>query len=138
MKKVMLFGTFDILHKGHENLFKQARKYGDFLIACVARDKNVKNFKGCFPFFKEKQRLLNLKKSQWPDRVCLGDKKNFLKPILRHKPDIICLGYDQKIPVKELRKKLKGKKLNIKFIKLKSFKSYLYKSSILRKKYAGH
>ncbi|MBI2582387.1 adenylyltransferase/cytidyltransferase family protein, partial [Candidatus Woesearchaeota archaeon] len=31
MKKVMCFGTFDLLHLGHLNYFQQAKKYGDYL-----------------------------------------------------------------------------------------------------------
>lgn len=42
MKKVLIFGSFDSLHKGHLNLFKQARKHGDKLIAVVARDETIK------------------------------------------------------------------------------------------------
>jgi len=134
----MLFGTFDILHQGHQNFFRQARKHGDFLIACVGRDLNVLGLKGKLPFFKERQRILNLKKTKWVDKVILGDKKDFLKPILHNKPQIICLGYDQKTSVKELQKKLQANKLTIQIIRLKSFKPRQYKSSILLKKYVGH
>lgn len=134
----MLFGTFDILHKGHQNLFKQARQHGDFLIVCLGRDKNVEKIKGRRPFFQEKKRIFNLKKTNWVEKVILGDKKNFLKPILRLKPHIICLGYDQMSPIKDLKKEFFKYKLNIKLIRLKSFKPRVFKSSILRKKYAGH
>jgi cytidyltransferase-like protein len=45
---VMVFGTFDFLHKGHLNFFKQARSLAKnpYLIASVARDYNVKRIKG--------------------------------------------------------------------------------------------
>ena len=49
MRKIIVFGTFDILHKGHLNLFKQAKQHGDYLMAVIARDKNVKKAKGKFP-----------------------------------------------------------------------------------------
>ena len=40
----MVFGTFDILHQGHLDFFKQARKLvaNPFLVVSVARDVNVK------------------------------------------------------------------------------------------------
>ena len=56
MKAVMVFGTFDILHPGHINFFKQAKKYGN-LIAVIARDRTVKQVKGRLPKYSEKQRL---------------------------------------------------------------------------------
>jgi cytidyltransferase-like protein len=37
--RVMVFGTFDYLHAGHENLFIQARELGDEIVAIIARDK---------------------------------------------------------------------------------------------------
>lgn len=40
--KVMVFGTFAVLHPGRLYFFNQAKKHGDKLIAVVARDVNVK------------------------------------------------------------------------------------------------
>ena len=57
--KVMVFGTFDILHPGHLNFFKQAREFGNFLIAVIARDKTVLKIKGRLPKNNEKKRLKN-------------------------------------------------------------------------------
>ena len=42
-KKVICFGTFDILHLGHVNFFKQAKSLGDELVVVIARDVNVKS-----------------------------------------------------------------------------------------------
>ena len=54
--KIMAFGTFDILHAGHLNFFKQARKLSKypFLIVSVARDVNVKKIKNCCRKIKKK------------------------------------------------------------------------------------
>lgn len=38
MKKVITYGTFDLLHKGHVNLLQEARKLGDYLIVAVSTD----------------------------------------------------------------------------------------------------
>jgi len=126
MKKVMVFGTFDILHKGHLNFFKQARKHGDYLIAVVARDKTVKEIKGILPHHKEKIRLKNVKKHA--DKAVLGMLKNKYKVIEKFKPDIICLGYDQISFIKGL------KKFNISIKRLKPYKAHIHKSNKLRKK----
>ncbi len=60
-KKVMTFGTFDLLHKGHVYFLKQASKYGK-LVVVVARDKNVLKVKGKKPINSERKRLQNIKK----------------------------------------------------------------------------
>ena len=49
MKKVIAFGSFDILHKGHEAYLKEAKSYGDYLVVVVARDENILKFKGKNP-----------------------------------------------------------------------------------------
>jgi FAD synthetase len=146
MKKVMVFGTFDILHKGHFNFFRQARKYGDYLIAIVARDKTVLAVKRKLPRNSEKIRLNNLKNNNLADKVVLGGLKNKHAVIKRLKPDLICLGYDQKAFIKGLKKApiLKarfaganarrwgrgGKK--IKIVRLKPYKPEIYKSSKIK------
>lgn len=38
MKKVITYGTFDLLHKGHVNLLQRARDLGDYLIVAVSTD----------------------------------------------------------------------------------------------------
>lgn len=121
----MVFGTFDILHKGHLNLFEQAKKYGDYLIVVVARDKTVRKIKGKPPRNNEEKRLKAVRK--YADKAVLGYIKDKYKVIKNFKPDIICLGYDQKASLKDLRKF----KLQIK--RLKSYKPNQYKSSKLYK-----
>ena len=45
-KRVLVFGTFDLLHQGHRYFLTQARRFGDTLIAVVARDEFVEERKG--------------------------------------------------------------------------------------------
>lgn len=127
--KIMVFGTFDILHLGHLNFLKQAKKYGDYLIIVVARDKTVKKVKGKKPKKNEKIRLAEIKKLKIADRVVLGDLKNKLRIVYEFKPDIICLGYDQKNFVALLKKI----KFPLKIVRLKPYQAKEYKSSKLNK-----
>lgn len=133
MKKVMVFGTFDIFHKGHKNFLKQAKKHGDYLIVVIARDKTVLKIKNNLPKNTEKVRLNNINKTNIADMVVLGNQNNKLGKISEYKPDIICLGYDQNSFNKNLETDLLllGLK-NTKVIRLNPFKPEIYKSSKLK------
>ena len=38
MKRVMTYGTFDLLHYGHINILKRAKSLGDYLIVGLSSD----------------------------------------------------------------------------------------------------
>jgi len=132
MKRVMVFGTFDILHKGHLNFFKQAKKHGDILIAVAARDKTVKKIKGKKPVNKEIKRLLNVSMVKDVNLAVIGNIDNPYKIIEEYNPNIICLGYDQKSFTEKLKEELKKRKLKAKIIRLKAYKPDVYKSSKMK------
>jgi len=105
MKKVLVFGTFDLLHEGHVSFLEQASRMGDMLIASVSRDAFVKNWKGKTPLNPEGARLRRLLDSGLVSRACLSDQKPGTYEIIRRvKPELICLGYDQD----ELKEDLKA------------------------------
>ena len=134
MKKVIVFGTFDILHKGHLNFFEQAKKLGDFLVVVVARDENVEKIKGKRAWNNAQTRIQEIKKSEISDKVVLGNQKDRYLIIKQEKPDILCLGYDQKVDKEMLSEKLKEYKLEeVQVIRLRAYKPKKYKSSLLKK-----
>lgn len=60
MKRVITYGTFDLLHYGHINLLRRAKQYGDYLIVALSTDDfnwNQKRKKCYFSFDKRKALL---------------------------------------------------------------------------------
>lgn len=129
----MVFGTFDGLHRGHINFLKQAKKHGDYLIAVVARDQTVKRLKKRLPVFKEKKRVKMVRDCGLVDKAILGGRSNPYDIIRRIRPDVICLGYDQKFFVADLTKELKGMGLAVKISRLKPYRPKIFHTSKLRK-----
>ncbi|MBE6757893.1 MAG: glycerol-3-phosphate cytidylyltransferase [Ruminococcaceae bacterium] len=60
MKKVITYGTFDLLHYGHINLLKRAKELGDYLIVALSTDEfnwDCKQ-KKCYFSYEERKKLL--------------------------------------------------------------------------------
>lgn len=60
MKRVITYGTFDLLHYGHINLLRRARNMGDYLIVALSTDEfNWKEKKKkCYFSYEERKQLL--------------------------------------------------------------------------------
>ena len=60
MKRVITYGTFDLLHYGHINLLRRARALGDYLIVALSTDEFNKNCKSkaCYFSYEERRQLL--------------------------------------------------------------------------------
>ena len=79
MKRVITYGTFDLLHYGHINLLKRAKQYGDYLIVALSTDEfnwNAKQKKCYFSYEKRKQLLeairyvdLVIPETSWKQKV---------------------------------------------------------------------
>ena len=129
MKKVIVFGTFDILHKGHLDFFKQAKSHGDFLSVVIGRDANVEKLKGNKPTNDEHQRMLVVYHAEGVDLALLGNKEDPYKVIEEQKPDVICIGYDQESYVDGLEAELEKRGINAEIVRLESYMPETYKSS---------
>ena len=133
MTRVLVFGTFDGLHKGHESYFMQASKFGQ-VIAIVGRDSTILKTKKKLPKFGENERLKAVQESQFISEARLGNEgDNPYKVVEEIKPDIICLGYDQTHFVDKLEAKIKEMGLTIEVKRLNAFEPEKYHSSILNK-----
>jgi len=97
MARVLIFGTFDRLHPGHEFFLRAAQKRGEVWVA-VARDSTVERIKGKRPVQQEEARKCAVEHA-FPDvHVLLGDTHDYLAPFRAVQPDLVLLGYDQALP----------------------------------------
>jgi len=134
-KIVLAFGTFDILHSGHLYYLNKARALGTELVVVVARDGTVVREKGFKPVKDERQRLAIIRALKFVDKAVLGMKTDKLNVISKYKPDIIALGYDQKVSKQTIERFLRANNLRAKVVRLKAHKPASHKSSLLRKRF---
>ncbi len=129
--KVVCAGTFDHFHPGHRDFLRQAKTLGEVLTVIVARDETVKRIKGFLPTHDEQVRKRNVEESGIPELVILGNLDTDLFQIIQElKPDVIALGYDQRVSEEEILKRFPFCTI----VRLISFEPDQYKSSFYRQK----
>jgi len=136
--RIMIFGTFDMIHKGHEHLFMQARSLAErpYLIVSVARDRSVARIKGTLPRKNEEERRAALGAHPLVDEAVLGDLDGYLPHIHAARPDVIALGYDQFGEyVDRLEEDLKREGIHASIVRLAAFEPETYKTSKLRSRF---
>lgn len=134
---VMCFGTFDLLHLGHLHYFKEAKKYGSYLVVVIARDK-TKEWQKKPVVFSENERLKLIQSLKIVDKAVLGFTENHFRIIKKIKPAVICLGYDHKISEQELKEKLTSIGLNPRIKRISPYKPNQQKSSLLKELILKH
>jgi len=121
-KKVLIAGTFDLIHPGHLFLINEAAKLGDVCVI-VSTDKNRELYSGEAPIVPEQQRLEVIKGIKNVKVARLGRSDNdTLKTVEEINPDIILLGPNQKYDIPTLKKGLKN--LGLERIKIQRLQSY--------------
>ena len=98
MIKVLCGGRFNFPHLGHEYFLKKAKSYGDYLIVVIANDSHNTKYAERTDAAKRKEYIENLGMA---DEVVVGDKEDFFKVVEKYKPQIIALGWDQKLPFEQ-------------------------------------
>jgi rfaE bifunctional protein nucleotidyltransferase chain/domain len=96
MKKIVVNGSFDIIHYGHLQLLKFAKSLGDYVLVCIDSDRQIQELKGVGrPINNQDERvelLLNLKTV---DEVQIFDSQSALELILlNYQADIMVKGSD--------------------------------------------
>ena len=69
MKRVITYGTFDLLHYGHINILKRAKALGDYLVVVVSTDEFNWNEKGKKCYFTYEQRKALVEAIRYVDLV---------------------------------------------------------------------
>jgi D-beta-D-heptose 7-phosphate kinase/D-beta-D-heptose 1-phosphate adenosyltransferase len=94
MTKVIVNGTFDILHVGHLNLLYYAKSLGDHLLVCIDADDRVRQLKGeTRPIYTESERKYILEALKPVDEVIVFRSKEELIDLVS-KCDIMVKGSD--------------------------------------------
>ncbi|MDA1547151.1 MULTISPECIES: glycerol-3-phosphate cytidylyltransferase [Bacillus cereus group] len=94
MKKVITYGTFDLLHWGHINLLKRAKQLGDYLIVAVSSDEfnKLKNKKSYHSY---ENRKMILEAIRYVDEVIPEHNwEQKINDVQEHEIDMFVMGDD--------------------------------------------
>ncbi len=105
--RILTGGKFNKIHPGHKWLLRKSKKLGNLTVV-VAHDKhNKKSY--ALP---AKERARKLRSLHIADKVVIGSPISFVATVKKHKPEVIVLGYDQRLP-KGVADYVKKKKIAI-------------------------
>lgn len=88
-------GCFDLLHRGHVHILRQAKAAGDILIVGMNSDRSVKSIKGSArPILLETDRVELIAAMEMVDYVVLFDEPDPYQLIAAIKPNVLAKGAD--------------------------------------------
>ena len=98
MKKIVVNGSFDIVHRGHLELLHYAKSLGDYLLVCIDTDKRISELKGLNrPINNQEDRKFLLESLKSVDEVVLFNSADELENILiKYQPDVMVKGSEYK------------------------------------------
>lgn len=95
MKRVITYGTFDVLHYGHINLLRRARELGDYLVVALSTDRFNSEDKHKKCYFSYEQRKQLLEAIRYVDLVIPEDDWNQKpKDVEKYDIDVFVMGDD--------------------------------------------
>ena len=129
MKRVITYGTFDLIHYGHINLLERAKKMGDYLIVGLSTNQfNEEKNKKCYFSFEERKRLLEairyvdlvIPEECWEqkrsdiemyhvDTFVMGDDWSGKFDDLKDICDVVYLSRTPEVSTTKIKKELNGK-----------------------------
>ena len=95
MKKVITYGTFDMLHYGHVNLLRRAKALGDYLIVALSSDSfNATKHKQSFFHYEHRRQMLEA--IRYVDLIIPeNDWEQKQEDIIKHNVNIFVMGNDR-------------------------------------------
>lgn len=130
MKKVITYGTFDLLHYGHINLLRRAKELGDYLIVALSTDEfnwNGKH-KKCYFSYEQRKKLLEairyvdlvIPEENWDQKVAdvhefkidtfvIGDDWTGHFDFLKEHCEVVYLPRTPEISTTQIKQELKDK-----------------------------
>ena len=103
MKRIITYGTFDLLHYGHIQLLKRAKALGDYLIVALSTDDFNAIAKGKKAYHSYEERKLMLEAIRYVDLVIPEENWEQKKhDIVKYHADVMVIGDDWKGKFDEL------------------------------------
>ena len=94
MKRVLTYGTFDLLHYGHINLLKRAKALGDYLVVAVSTD-DFNELKGKKAYHNYETRKMMLEAVRYVDLVIPEENwEQKIDDVKKYDIDIVVMGSD--------------------------------------------
>lgn len=94
MKRILTYGTFDLLHYGHIRLLERAKKLGDYLIVALSTDE-FNEIKGKKAYHNYETRKKMLEALRYVDLVIPENKwEQKIQDVKEYKVDVVVMGSD--------------------------------------------
>ena len=94
MKRILTYGTFDLLHYGHIRLLKRAKSLGDYLIVALSTDE-FNELKGKKAYHNYETRKLMLESIRYVDLVIPEENwEQKINDVKEYKVDVVVMGSD--------------------------------------------
>ena len=94
MKRILTYGTFDLLHYGHINLLKRAKALGDYLVVAVSTD-TFNELKGKKAYHNYETRKMMLEAVRYVDLVIPEENwEQKIDDVKKYDIDIVVMGSD--------------------------------------------
>ena len=94
MKKVITYGTFDLIHRGHINILRRAKALGDYLIVALSTDE-FNAGKGKQAYYTYEERKLILEAIKYVDEVIPETRwEQKIDDVVKHGVSVFVIGDD--------------------------------------------